>query len=138
MSSSLLRPCKRVRLGGCAHNEKSAAPPTLQDIAPQGAPTRKSPCSPWPSSLIPRSRRGSWATRHRACAVACRLSVAHGSSHIYVVGAYARKGWQVIAVAGWGIGPIDSTHVGAYGPVIARVRPRGVIAGIVRRAIAII
>src|SRR5262249_33744926 len=60
------------------------------------------------------------------------------SSHTRVVGAYARKGWQVIAVAGWGIGVIGSTHVGAYGPVIARVRLRCVVAEIVRRAIAVI
>src|ERR1700745_1141087 len=44
-------------------------------------------------------------------------------THPRVVGAYGRKGWQVIAVAGWGIGVIGSTH--AYGPVIARVRLGG-------------
>ena len=33
---------------------------------------------------------------------------------------------------------IGSTRLGAYGPVIARVRLRRVVAGIVRRAIAII
>src|SRR5213592_2239194 len=45
-----------------------------------------------------------------------------------VVGAYGLKGWHVIAVAGWGI----SRRVGAY-----RVRLRRVVAGIVRRAIAV-
>src|SRR5258706_15323118 len=57
-------------------------------------------------------------------------------THPRVVGIYGRKGWQVIALAGWGIGVIDSTH--AYGPVIARVRLWRVVAGVVRRAIAII
>src|SRR5262245_44185639 len=41
-------------------------------------------------------------------------------------------GWPVIAV-GW---VIASRRVGAYGPVIAQ--PRGVVAGIRRRAIAVI
>jgi hypothetical protein len=60
---------------------------------------------------------------------------ANGRSwHPRVVGAHERKGWQVIAVAGWGIGVMGSTH--PYGPVIVRLRR--VVAGIVRRAIAVI
>src|SRR5262245_10849216 len=76
------------------------------------------------------------AASPKCCAVACRRSVALGSSSTWLVGVYARKGWQVIALAGWGIGVRDRTH--SDGPVIAQVRLRRVVAGIVRRAIAII
>src|SRR5438445_11672350 len=41
-------------------------------------------------------------------------------THPRVVGAYGRKGWQVIAVAGWGIGVMDSPH--ANGAVKVGVR----------------
>jgi hypothetical protein len=64
--------------------------------------------------------------------------------HPRIVGAYVRKGWQVIAVAGWGIGPMGSTHEEPYGAheepygIARRVRLRRVVAGIVRRAIAVI
>ena len=64
-------------------------------------------------------------------------------THPRVVGAYVRKGRQVIAGAVWGIGPMGRTHEGPYGTHeepygIARVRLRRVVAGIVRRAIAVI
>ena len=68
---------------------------------------------------------------------------ANGRSwHPRVVGAYVRKGWQVIAVARWGIGPMGSTHQEPYGthedPYGIAIRLRRVVAGIVRRAIAVI
>src|SRR5262245_5080691 len=71
-------------------------------------------------SLEPRLR-----TRDLVIIRILNSATAAASSTYKIVGAYARKGWQVITVAGWGarigwqVTAEAGWRVGAYGPVIA-------------------